>query len=203
MEGIMKKAICLSFGLVLLFVTVVFILPSYSADVLNACAKIKNGQLRIVTDPSQCKKSEHSVVLNGSVPAVNPVPAFAGKVCWNYNQTEDETGSVSAGPFLMTAYVTYLGDERYSIQSITVIDGKVMVSNGSAMIVGDSIYVATASSTQQTVTDDDRNVHIDQLKLSTTSLDGTYWAVTNTFIPSGRTFGHFYTAGNFTMVNCP
>lgn len=194
----MKKAMLLSVSLVLCIVTALWVSPCQAQE-MNACAKKKNGQLRVVSDPSQCKKSEYPVVLNGSAPATNPIPAFAGKVCWNYVQTETEDGSENAGPFQLTLFVHYLGDDRYSVQGL-VYPGptEIMLLTGSAMVIGDYIYISLPSSAQQSPTDDDRNVHIHQIKLSKTSLDGTLWAVTTSYNPSNRTFDHNYTSGPLT-----
>jgi hypothetical protein len=204
MEELMKKAMLLSIGLVFSFVTVLWISPCLGQDVLQGCAKIKKGQLRIVSNPAECKKSEYAVTINGSAPAANPVPSFAGKVCWNYNQTEDETGSVSAGPFLMTGYVTYLGGERYSVLATTAtVPGEVLLLNGAALVIDNNIYISMPSSEQQALGDDDRAIHIHQILLDKTNLNGTLWAVATTYNRGNHSFRQSFTGGNLTKVVCP
>jgi hypothetical protein len=82
----MKNAMWLSIGLVFSIVTMLWISPcqAQTQETLQACAKIKNGQLRIVDNPTECKKSERSVTLNGTV---DNGGTLKGEYCWDFVNT--------------------------------------------------------------------------------------------------------------------
>ncbi len=59
----------LFYVVIILFAVVLFTVPAVQCeadDVMYGCAKIKSGKLRLVSDPSQCKKSEYPVTLNAT-----------------------------------------------------------------------------------------------------------------------------------------
>jgi hypothetical protein len=116
-------------------------LPCHAEDnVIYGCAKKKNGQLRLVSNPSKCLKSEYAVTLNGtSSQNQNPLPNFEGDLCWG---NTNEPGSI------MKLGVSYIGDGHFLVTGkINRPDGSVHnVVNGNAEIDSGNIYMTLAHS---------------------------------------------------------
>ena len=63
----MKKAMRSAFSVVFFLAMMFWMAPGQSqVHTLQAFAKIRNGQLRLVNNPTECKKSERSVTSNGT-----------------------------------------------------------------------------------------------------------------------------------------
>lgn len=161
----MKKAIRLSTGLVFLILTAVFTLPCQAQVAQDACVKKNNGQLRIVSDPLQCKKSEYPLTIYTSAP-LNPGGTLRGEHCWNYNNvTQDTTGILRLSFF-------HIGNEHYLCSGVAnVTDYGSFPAYGNAEIVGGELYLTLSLAGQR-----DGIIGNDMYKfvLNPSSLNGTF-----------------------------
>ncbi len=128
-----KQAFTIVIILGLLFLTW---LPSQALNnVIHACAKKKTGQVRVVSDPSQCKKAEYPISWGeGTVPQ-NPIPGFEGDLCWAIN---DEIAKLR---------VTHIGGGHYIVSGKTTVNGILHnIIHGNAEIEGSNIYMTLVKS---------------------------------------------------------
>lgn len=187
-----------------IFVIISFLLVTWlpcQADDMYGCAKKKNGQLRIVSDPSKCLKSEYPITLYGTAPQ-NPIPNFQGELCWSIHITEDENGPLDATS-LMRVGVTYMGGAYYSLQGfITVPNNNPQIYNGTAVIVGNEVFANLIFSWDDSL-DLNRENSIAQIRLAISTLNGTLWSIADQFHTVTREFDHYYNAGTVTLTTCP
>ena len=79
--------------------------PTIASNVINACYKAVNGQLRIVSGPANCLPSELAITWNIAAPAATPISGTVGTI----------TGGASAWVFAgLPVTVTTLADQRIS-----------------------------------------------------------------------------------------
>jgi hypothetical protein len=200
----MKKTMWLSMGLVFLMITVLSMLPCQAQDVLQGCAKAKKGQLRIVSDPSECKKSEYPVTLNGSALPQNPLPQFNGEVCWNLLVTEEREGPREPPLQIpIQTHINYMG-KHYLMSGYVATPPPMnpIVVSGSAVVVGDKIVISSI------LTFDDssgmeRSGAVMEMRLDNTTLSGVFWIVSNDFETDTRESHSGYSAGTVTKTSCP
>ncbi len=76
-------------GFICLFLVSVIIQTSAAQDIISGCYSQKNGKLRIISNPSECKKTENFIQWNVQGPQGDP--GVDGSSCWdsNGNQTCD------------------------------------------------------------------------------------------------------------------
>ncbi len=196
-----KQAFTIVIILGLLFLTW---LPSQALNnVIHACAKKKTGQVRVVSDPSQCKKAEYPISWGeGTVPQ-NPVPNFQGEQCWSIHITEDANPPADGGTALMRVGVTYMGDAYYSLQGfVTIPNSNPVIVDGSAVIVGNEVFVHVNMSVDNSL-ELNRDGIIGQMRLDISTLNGTIWSIADQFDTVTREFVHYYNAGTVTLTTCP
>ena len=164
----MKKIILIVAVLLFCSITMVW-LPCEAQDALYGCAKTNKGTFRLVSNPNQCLKSEYPVTLSGSTLPQNPVPNFNGEICWSLEITEKTQGATHEGPFVLRAFVQYLGS-TYLIQGTIPIPGEPVISNGSAVVVDDDIFISMiGTQVHAEVRNSWRDSGISQVLLSTTA----------------------------------
>jgi hypothetical protein len=160
----MKKEILTATLLVFSIISVLWI-PCQAQVALDACAKKNNGQLRIVSDPLQCKKSEYPLTIYASAP-LNPGGTLRGEHCWNYkNVTKDTSGTLRLAFF-------HLGSEHYLCSGIAnVTDYGSFPAYGNAEVVGGELYLTLSLAGQR-----DGIIGNDMIKfiLNPSSLKGTF-----------------------------
>ena len=187
-------------GLVFSLVTVLWTLPCQAQDVLQGCAKAKKGQLRIVSDPSECKKSEYPVTLYGSAPQ-NPLPAFIGDLCWG-GVPDDYT----------KLKVSHLGGGHYILSGTSVVNGTTHgILHGIAQIDGLNINITLVKSEKDSggLGMDAATIHA---VLSTSTLSGPYEDIRHIrrYADVPLVMGDIsiatdivHDSGNLTLMSCP
>lgn len=191
--------------LVIFTITICAWLPCQADDnVLYGCAQKKKGNLRLVSDPSQCKKSEYPVTFSGtSQQNQNPLPNFEGELCWSIHATENKYGTKDSTA-LMKSWIKYIGNQNYLIQGFMQSSGQnTPILSGEAIVIEGDIYM-NATNTHDGSPEQWRCAGNFQGKLSSSTLNGTFWDVGNCFeYDTVRTVNPDYTAGTLTLTACP
>lgn len=192
--------------------------PCLATD-LSGCYHKSKGNLRLLTDPAKgCKKSELPLTLSGSldgVADVNPVPSFAGRVCWNVIMTATDPASGYVGLTVPAeGQVTYIGGGMYRVEVALLynmfIEGQLpLIMHGAALNNGEKTIVHLNASEDYTPSSL-REVGMFHAILDT-EVSGTFWAITKLYNPSGAMqdpmmpagFTDFYYEGTLTATECP
>jgi hypothetical protein len=92
--GMMKTDIIITAMLTILCFLLVTIVPCQADNnVFYGCAQKKKGNLRLVSDPSECKKSEYSVTLSSGVNPYDELKAFATGTITSYGSSGCQSSS--------------------------------------------------------------------------------------------------------------
>ncbi len=122
----------------LLFLVAWSLLPASpsGAEVLYGCARKTNGQVRIVSEPGKCFKSEYAVTLYGTADT-NPLPRFEGELCW----------IIGSEPAIMRLEVTHVRNGHYALSGRISYDGAFYSAvHGTAVLDGNNLYVTLIDS---------------------------------------------------------
>lgn len=190
-----KKA----FAIVTIFVFLLITwLPCYGEDnVIYGCYKKNNGQLRIVSNHSECLPSELPISWNGIVQ--NPLPKFEGDICWNVVWQNRPN-------YVMKLRVTATAIGYYIVQSdMENVGENLGVWFGSARLVGNQIRMSVQEthSDSQPIPTWDADHYGCQYFLDLTTLNGTGWCTGVFYNPPTNTSGIDYLTGTLTYTTCP
>jgi len=181
--------------------------PQTQTNAMYGCAKSNKGALRLVIDPRECLKSEYSVTLyrTSSQQPQNPLPSFQGELCWSMHITEDTHPPAVDVTGLMRVGVTYMESANYSLQGVVTVtapDGNLLILDGSAVIVGNDVFMNLNFSSNYS-SEPDQDVGTLQIRLDKSTLSGTVWSSVRQFDTVTREFEHYYNAGTATLTTCP
>lgn len=127
-----KQTVIIAILMILSFLLITW-LPCHADDIYG-CAKKNKGTFRIVSDHSQCKKSEYPVTLYGTAP-LNPLPNFQGELCWSI---KDEIAKLR---------VLHIGGGHYIVSGKTTVNGTLHnIIHGNAVLEGSNIYMTLVKS---------------------------------------------------------
>ena len=190
----MKKRLWVLISLVFFFVTVLFLLPCQAQETLQACAKIKKGTLRIVSNASECKKSEYAVTLNGTV---DDGGTLKGEYCWNFvNETLGTNGTIQLG-------CSHIGNNHHVCSGIvTVPPNGSFPTYGNAEIVGGQIYAtySLAGMRNGIIGNDMSKAVLDPITLDGTFTGiGVYW---DDSVNDGTAVIEITDSGTLTNISC-
>jgi hypothetical protein len=201
-EGTMKKETTIIAILAILSFLLVTILPCQADDVVCGCAKTKKGTFRIIDCSGQCLKSEYPVTLSGtSQQDQNPIPNFEGELCWSFLKTEDQEGPDQEGPFIYRARIKYNGGGYYTVQGGVFFGEQSWITGGTAVIVGNKILM-TLSDSQDHSPDEWFDSGVLQMKVDTSTLNGTFKVNYIGFNNESRESDMGYGAGTLTLTSC-
>ena len=196
----MKKQFFTAF-MILLMVCITWSICYGEDNVIFGCYHKNNGQLRIVSDHSECRPSELPISLSGTTQPCpeNPLPHFEGVLCWNVEWEERPN-------YVMKLRVTYMGGTSYIVQSEQEnIEHHFGAWFGTALIVGDEIRISVheTHSDDQPLPFENADHGGSQFFLDSTTLNGQGWCTTAYYDPSTGSSGVDYSTGTLTFVECP
>jgi hypothetical protein len=200
-EKMNKNTSIISILIILAFLLVTT-LPC-QADDIYGCYPKKGGTLRIVSDLNKCKtKTEYPVTLSGTAQQdQNPVPNFGGNLCWSFLKTEDQEGANQEGPFIFNARIKYNGGGYYTVQGGVMFGEQSWITGGTAAVVGNKILI-TLSDSQDHSPDKWFDSGVLQMKVDTSTLNGTFKGNYISFNNESRQSDMGYGAGTVTLTSC-
>ncbi|MCG2722237.1 MAG: hypothetical protein L6290_09520 [Thermodesulfovibrionales bacterium] len=173
-------------------------LPCKADDsVINACYKKKNGQLRLVSDPSQCLKSELPISWGG---AVEPQPSGVlpvGESCWQMQFLSE-----NAWTGILRLQVAKIAGEHYlmSGKAYSMDPPLETIIHGNAELINGDLRMTLIHSNS----DIDWATHETyDVVLNPTTLNGSFKAVGVSAKEGEAWTEQEYLSGTLTSMQCP
>lgn len=134
------KKLLLTMATILVLVTLAGLENNAQADPVYACFQKNHGQLRIVSNPNECLKSEEPIILSGEFSSGESIPDLMGIWHANCEGWGVTGGSSDNGYFTITATM------KISDQTGGAFAGSIQPSNGeeqtiTGVIIGNQVTI--------------------------------------------------------------